>query len=130
MEALGGAASVIAVIQIVGQITSVTYNFISGVREASKVLGKLVVELASLSNVLIILQDYTDRNKGFIALKQLEKTLRKCAEELKTLHLKLSRTGLIDKFKWPLREKDTMRQIDQIERYKSLFALALSADQA
>lgn len=136
MDELSAAASIIAVIQLAGQVTSVTYGYISGVKGASKVIGQLLAELGSLSSVLLLLQDYADRARESVALRQLNGTngvggpLRECAGDLNELYLKLNHTKLIDKLKWPLREKDVMKQVERLERYKTLFNFALTADQA
>lgn len=135
-EALGIAASIIAVLQLTGKLTSVGYGYIGGVRRAAKDLGELLQGLGSLSGVLLSLQNYVDANPGSVALQKLgdpDGPLRGCAKELEELISKLTPRdgwkGKIDGLKWPLKEKEISQYVLRIERHKSLFIFALTADQ-
>lgn len=134
-EILGIAGSIIAVIQLTGQIISLGYDYIGGVTKASKDLHNLVSELQSLGIVLLAMKEFADANPE---LKTLELPNRKdgplpgCRQELQKLQHKITpRKGLrgrLDALKWPLEEKETLRHMTQIERQKSLFSLALTTD--
>ncbi|KAH0607794.1 uncharacterized protein H6S33_002828 [Morchella sextelata] len=110
---------------------------IGGVKDASNELRKLVDELHSLAQVLFVLQDHA-RGDGLLRSAALQRLndqngpLSGCALELKTLQRKLEPKpglrGMVKYLLWPLKEKETLKYIDSIERYKSLFNLALTTD--
>lgn len=137
-DALGIVASVIAVLQLTGKLVSLGYDYIRGAIDASKDIRRLLGELHSLSNVLLILQDHArhDKTLRLTALQTLSGQngpLEGCRLELQRLQLKLEpKTGLRGKMKslvWPLKEKETFQHISRLEGHKNLFNLALTADQ-
>ncbi|RPB13084.1 hypothetical protein P167DRAFT_573828 [Morchella conica CCBAS932] len=136
-EAIGLAASIIGVVQITGSLVSLGYNYLGGVRDVSNELRKLVDELHSLAQVLLVLRDHArdDILLQPTALQRLNDQngpLPRCALELKTLQgklePKLGLRGMVKYLLWPLKEKETLQYIDSIKRYKSLFNLALTTD--
>ncbi|KAH8152821.1 uncharacterized protein LAJ45_03047 [Morchella importuna] len=136
-EAIGLAASIIGVVKITGSLVSLGYNYLGGVRDVSNELRKLVDELHSLAQVLLVLRDHArdDILLQPTALQRLNDQngpLPRCALELKTLQgklePKLGLRGMVKYLLWPLKEKETLQYIDSIERYKSLFNLALTTD--
>lgn len=136
-EAIGLAASIIAVVQITGSLVCLGYNYLGGVRDGSNEPRKLVDELHSLAQVLLVLRDHArdDKLLQSTALQRLNGQngpLPRCALELKTLQRKLEPKpglrGIVKYLLWPLKEKETLQYIDSIERYKSLFNLALTTD--
>lgn len=135
-EVWGIIASVIAVAQLTGQVASLGYSYLSGVKKAPKDLADLVEELDSLKKVLITLKDYLDKNAQSPALQALNDAkgpIRVCALELKILQAKLEPRkgfrGMIGRLKWPIKEHEIAEYKARIERQKSLFILALAADQ-
>lgn len=135
-EVIGITASIAALIQLTGKVTSFSYGYIGGVKRASKDLHELVDELHALSKVLIVLRDYTEQNSGqstaLDTLSGKDSPLQECAGELDKLRAKIEPRdgfkGIIDNLKWPLRESETLQYIARIERHKSLFSFALAAD--
>lgn len=134
-ETLGIVASIIAVVQLTGKLTSISYGYIGGVKRAGKDLGELLRELGALSGVFIALQHYIDANPQSAPLQRLNDPngpLRECTKELEELILKLEPRdgwkGVADNLRWPLKEKDTSQYISRLERHKSLFILALQMD--
>lgn len=116
-------------------------GYIRAVKGADKDINSLRNELGALANVLGKLRQQaigtnphgTSINPHPASLAELETSLRTCAAEMKALEVKLEpKKGLRKAFrrlKWPLKEKETLQAIAQIERYKSLFNLALTTDQ-
>lgn len=139
MEALGIAASIIAVIQLAGKLTSLGYGYIGGVKRAPKDVQELLDELSSLVKVLVVLRDYVDKNpQSAAALQTLNGPggpIHGIGQELGVLQSKLDPTGkdgfkgIMGDLKWPLKEKETMQHISRIDRHKSLFIFALTTDQ-
>lgn len=135
-EAIGFAASIIGVIQLAGQVASLSWGYIGGVRGASKNIRDLASEISGLSSVLALVLDHADKNSGkSTALGMLngEKgPIQKCTEELEKLQVKLKLRdgvrGAFDSLTWPLKESETLQCISRIQRLKGLFNLALTAD--
>lgn len=135
MEAIGLTASIIAVVQLAGKVTALGYGYIGGVKRASKDLQELARELSSLSLVLISLQKHMETNPQSATLQTLsakDGPLDECISELTKLQSKLEPKdgfqGVISNLKWPLKEAETLQHISRIERQKSLFTFALTAD--
>lgn len=130
-EAIGLAASLIGIIQLAGLTASISYGYISGVKRAPQDLRDLTDELQALSNVIVTLKIHTDENSEIpgSVLHMLEKPLEACARELEELLEKLKMKGIIDRLKWPLREKETAQWVERIERHKTFFMFALNTDQ-
>lgn len=131
-EVLGVASSIIGIFQLTGKLVSLGYGFIGGIKRAPKEIRALANELISLSQVLDTLQEYADNHPESPALQRLNEKagpLQVCTQELKELESVLELKGNLDRFMWPLKEKDTLQYIAQIERHKSLFIFALTADQ-
>lgn len=127
-EIIGLSVSIVGLIQLTGQIVTVGYGYIGGVNRARKDLRELMDELHSLTKVLVVLGDYVDTSPESTALQTLNEPLQRCVEELRELYLELEPKNKIDKFKWPLKEKETQQRISRIERFKGLFSFAIAAD--
>ncbi|KAI5841032.1 hypothetical protein DFP73DRAFT_132950 [Morchella snyderi] len=138
-EVIGLVSGIIALIQLAGKLTSISYSYACGVKRASKDLGDLIDELGSLSKVLLSLRSHLERVKttsSISALRGLNDTdgpLKVCGRELEELISQVEPRngwkGVVDSIKWPLKEKDTLQLISRIERHKSLIMFALTADQ-
>ncbi|KAH8146656.1 uncharacterized protein LAJ45_09339 [Morchella importuna] len=138
-EIVGFTASIIAIVELVRKATTLSYEYLRGVRRAPKDLGDLVCELGTLGKVLISVQHIADQSTQKLhvlhSLSHNNGPLHGIATELNAVISKLesaSKTGFrgsVERLKWPLQEAETMQHISRIERYKSLFIFALSADQ-
>ncbi|RPB14018.1 hypothetical protein P167DRAFT_572939 [Morchella conica CCBAS932] len=118
-EIVGLVSGIVALIQLAGKLTSISYSYACGVKRASKDLGDLIDELGSLSKVLLSLRSHLERVKTTSSVSALQ-GLNDSDGPLK---------GMVDSIKWPLKEKDTLQLISRIERHKSLIVFALAADQ-
>lgn len=129
LEVIGAVASIASLVHLTGKVFIQSCEYIGAVKEAESEIKKLTDELGALSKVLKILEGLNSTT-----LCELKDPLQGCTSELKTLQSKLSakpkgrfRTWA-KRLKWPLQEKETLHVISQIERFKSLFTLALTAD--
>lgn len=133
-EVFGISASIIAVLQLTGKVTSFGYGYIGGVKRASKDIGGLVDELGLLTKALITLKDYLEANPQSPALYKLDRPIRGCIRKLEMLGTILEPPregfkGIVDSLKWPFKDNEIAQYISRIERHKCLFILALAADQ-
>jgi hypothetical protein len=139
MEPLSGAASVIAVIQLTGSIMEICGGYINKVKTAKKDIRDLQQEISGLIRVLDMLKELLDRPNGtkLTASHALFNDVKKCSSTLTNLKKKIDpettqkpirRWGLRALI-WPLKRTEVDATISDIERYKSLFSLALQVDQ-
>lgn len=137
-EPLGMAASIIALIQLTGALGTFSSGYIGGLRRASSDRRRLVEEFTALGLILQHLRDRTsgnNNNNNNGALQGLAGPLANCRQELEALAAKMAPRkkkaglkGVWMKLKWPLEEAETMQIVERMERYKTLFHFALTAD--
>lgn len=142
MDGISAAASIIAVIQISGQVINLCRTYYSGVRGAKMDIQRLREEITSLQTVLTKVADLANapdaaKLSTLGLLNQPDGPAQQCLTELITLAAKLSpgqgkdtmkQFGL-RALKWPFSSKDVDKTITTIERHKATFNLALAADQ-
>jgi hypothetical protein len=138
-EVIGLVSGIVALIQLAGKLTSISYSYACGVKRASKDLGDLIDELGSLSKVLLSLRSHLERVKTTSSISALQGLndadgpLKVCGRELEELISQVEPRngwkGMVDSIKWPLKEKDTLQLISRIERHKGLIMFSLAADQ-
>ncbi|RPB08945.1 hypothetical protein P167DRAFT_538918 [Morchella conica CCBAS932] len=132
-ELLGTAASVIAVIQLTAAVASLSYEYISGVARAPSELQRFMNELKALTAVLSRLQMFALDNPDIADSWGLGEELRRCAEELKDVKERLEpKRGwwgtALGRLQWPLGGRETLDYVWKIERLKSHFTLAMTAE--
>jgi ankyrin repeat domain-containing protein 50 len=132
MDPFSLATGVAGLISLAGQIGSSVMTFQRSVRGARQACAKLMEELASISTVLSMLQLKINGNTINARLsEQLREPVAKCNGTLEALRIELD-TGSMSirrRLKWATSdEKRVMDFVTILERYKSLFNLALQAD--
>lgn len=137
---VGLAASIIGIIQVTGAVLTLAHGYIGGVRSASKDIEELKGALDNFSQVLRDLEDHVKKNPQLKTLTKLNcknGPLEQCGRELENLHSKLAKPEKnrvaklihLKSLKWPLKKEEVSEFLLQLERYKSLFILALGFDQ-
>jgi ankyrin repeat domain-containing protein 50 len=143
MDGLSTAASVIAVVQISGQVFNLCQTYYSEVKDARKDIQRLRNEVTSLQDVFINIRDLADAPSSakLPTLDLLNKNsglLQQCCTDLKDLAEKLESAqgkGEMKKIgarslRWPFSKREVDKAIAAIERCKTTFSCALDADQA
>jgi polyhydroxyalkanoate synthesis regulator phasin len=139
MEALGGAASVIAVIDISAKILSLCGQYISAVKNAKEDIERLSREVAAIQDVLNRVKELSHGRDAakLPTLAGLTKEIDRLSSELVDLEGRLApgkgrrfmkRLGMQD-LKWPLKRGEVDRFITALERHKTTINLALNTDQ-
>ena len=141
MDGISAAASVIAVIEISGQVYSLCSKYYLEVKDARKDIKSLREELASLDEVLTKVVDLarvpSPNQLAILALlNQTEGPVQQCRAQLTDLVVKLEHWQGKDKMKrfglralkWPFSSKEVNNCLLVIGRYKATFELALTAD--
>jgi hypothetical protein len=142
MDGLSVAASIIAVIQISGQVIDLCHTYYSEVKEARTDIQRLRDEMTSLRDVLSKLADLAKAFGStelsiFGLLNQPDGPVQQCLTDSIALVAKLNPGPGKDKMRqfgwralrWPFSSKDVDKAITAIGRHKSTFNLALTADQ-
>ncbi|KAI9703722.1 MAG: hypothetical protein M1836_007492 [Candelina mexicana] len=154
MDPLSITASVITVIHAANAVISVCRNYRSSVKNSSWELPKIIEEVRNLRNVLEALEKLAvnaESADGSAAVKTRLPTLKRlceaevgplarCLAELESLGKRLDppswsgpagskRKGLIEALGWPLKENETKKTLENIERLKTTLSLALTVDQ-
>jgi hypothetical protein len=142
MDGISAAASIIAVIQISGQVIDLCRTYYSEVRDAKTDIQRLREEITSLQTVLTKVADLANAPSAaelstLGLLNQPDGPVQQCLAELIKLAAKLNPVQGKDTMKqfglralkWPFSSKDVDKAITTIERHKATFNLALAADQ-
>jgi hypothetical protein len=139
MEALGGTANIIAVIDLSARIASLCYQYSVAVKDAKTDIERLQREVNLIKDVLGDVQQLLDGpskdrlstsqklhhslNGYFLQLNELKKEL-----ETGKTRKAMSRVGL-RALRWPFKSKELEKIISHLEGYKQTFCLALQVDQ-
>lgn len=135
-EALGVAASIIAVLQLSG----VVINYLKDVKDASKDCQNILLEIGSTRCLLQVLNDLiagSNTQESYLAaarslavqhgpLDQFRSALERLSEKLITPGNSFAKTAKV--LTWTLKKYDVKELLSTIERIKSLLSLALQND--
>ena len=148
MDPLSISVSIVALIQATNEVVALCYNFATS-KSAARTISELLDQLKSLRNVLESLEQLCKGNSStepgtslrlgtIAALCDIENG--PIAKELMYLDEKLrppnwaSRDGsrrkaLVQSLTWPLKEAESTKTLQSIERLKTNLQLALTANQ-
>jgi hypothetical protein len=139
MDGLSFAASIVGVIQLTGNIVKICEAYIQGVKNARDDIIALNWTALSLKWILHNLQDSLQGRKGMKLpiSSHLASGIADCLADLRELEAKINtsrgnkmmrRLGLRS-LSWPMKRAEMGRVLENLERYKSSFTLALQIDQ-
>ena len=148
MDPLSISAGIIALIQATSEVVLLCYNFATA-KSTARTISDLLDQLKSLRNVLESLEQFCkgDAFANPVTSAQLGTITALCdmdngpiAKELTYLGEKLRppnwanrdgsrRKALVQSLTWPLKEAETMKTLENIERLKSDLQLALTVNQ-
>ncbi|KAL8671687.1 MAG: hypothetical protein Q9168_003809 [Polycauliona sp. 1 TL-2023] len=122
MEALGGAAAVLAVLELTVEIGKLCGKYIGEVRNAQDEIGRLQSKISALEGVMTRLQALPPSEMDVTAVKQ-------CFDDLDPIRKKLKpkeRHSLLNRMhakslKWPFSSKEIRDQVQAVERYLLIF---------
>jgi uncharacterized phage infection (PIP) family protein YhgE len=143
MDALSGAASVIAVLQIAKSIGSALKDYYEGVRDAREDIQKLYDTIKSLESILTSIREIINRRDGQHMLNSglftdASGPLQQCKAELEKLRLELGTSPntkgqrilgrAIQILTWPFKKSDVEKAVVAIERHKSSLVLEVGLE--
>lgn len=147
MDPLSLSCNIIGVLTIASKLLSLGYSYGNSVKDFPEDIQDLVGELSSLSGILHALNATMDPTDGggvvstkvdpngmaraiTIPLEDCRRLLSDMAGELEKYQKSGSKAQkAVKRLYWPLKENETKVWVKKIERYKSTFSLALSADE-
>ncbi|RPB18211.1 hypothetical protein L211DRAFT_843906 [Terfezia boudieri ATCC MYA-4762] len=136
---MGGAASVIAVVQVAGQVWSLCWKYYSDAKNAKSDIERLMGNVLALQNLFQHVQALA-KGPGaakLVASKELiERTALELEQEFKELRKILEsgkRQGILKSFRrrlrWPLQKEDVDKIFQLLERHKTTLITAMNCDQ-
>ncbi|SPJ73995.1 related to ankyrin [Fusarium torulosum] len=135
-EVLGIVSGAAGLLSLAIEVTKLSYTYIASVRGAPKSLTSYIGELATLTSVLLQLDDLIQSKKINSQNSQvLNKALNDCKQEVEHLRAKLERKVSYGRIKakvaalaWPLSESELQDKVNMLHRYNGIFSSALQAD--
>lgn len=139
MEVLGGAASVIAVIELSAKIASLCLQYYKDVKNSKDDIGRLLQEVTNLNRISTDVAKLLEGPDGprlqssqklRSAVKDTLWGLQKIREKLDpgTTRKAMSRVG-VRALKWPFSSKDMEKAVHDLSRCTQSVSLALQIDQ-
>ena len=136
MEALGGAASVIAVVQIAGKVYSLCSKYYSDAKKTKSDIERLMGTIQTIQAILQQVEGWA-KGPGAIKLHLSNPSIEKLKQEFEKLEKLLepskltgSKMGAIgNRLKWPLKKGEVEKTLHLVERHKTTLLLALNCDQ-
>jgi len=134
MEALGVAASLIAVIELTGACLKLSRKWIGSSNFSSSELNMTVTDLYAFNGVIRSFQTHLeiceDDHARLLGLDYLLPVVERCNEALEAIKDYLERSGFIEKHVLaPRFDRKLKLSLRVIGRAKELFMLAVQADQ-
>ncbi|MCJ1313134.1 hypothetical protein MMC25_006811 [Agyrium rufum] len=132
-DPLSITASIFAVLQL----TSVVTKYTQELRGASKESAKLLLELSSLRGILESLSDFASSDDAWIQSSKIliggsDGSLARLNDDLEGLRSQLEPVVGLKKVKksvtWPFKHEEIRKIFGRLERFKSLFMLAMETD--
>jgi ankyrin repeat domain-containing protein 50 len=146
MDGLSAAASVIAVLQISESVISACYQYYKTAKGARKDILEVITMVKDLKGTLDTIQFLLDdegddaEDPRLPLLKSLDPSFKACESALKDVAEQLGieisteldpenlKVSFKKKATWPWKEKDVGRILQSLEKFKTIFILALSGE--
>lgn len=159
MDPLSVCASIIAVLQITSSVSSTCMQYVRSAKNAKIELLRLIQELGGLQIVLTTLKELTERERSLVEdekgllstsgeryilptlgrLCKLEYVFEECLRKLRQLERDITppinefspskKEAIIRALRWPIKEAYMRSILDDINRFITLFSLALTLDE-
>jgi hypothetical protein len=140
-ELVGFASAVAGLVTLAGQITSISYGYLSDVRDAKRTRSQYLTELSALTDALLHAENAAINAEQCGPLAPRPSSLSAdvlddCRNHLILLKDKLEAptanssrglTRLKSSLTWPLEEQQMKKHIEMLHRFRSIFADYVSA---
>jgi Fungal N-terminal domain of STAND proteins len=130
-EAVGLASGIAQLVVIAVQITQLSYGYVSDVRNASRTQKTYLQEVSALTDVLFRLEEAIQESEAAGALDNRpqslsHKALSECHQQLALQRSKLEKH--IARLIWPFQDRELKKAIDDLHRFRSIFADYITAN--
>ena len=147
MEALGAAASVIAVVELAGKVWSITWQYYAEAKNAESDIKRLMNNISAVQEVFQRIERLVngpDASKWAASKELIERISSELKVEFERLLRDLGAAQMqmipekkrkfefvwrFRKLKWPLQKEDVERAIRLMEQHKTTLITAISCDQ-
>jgi len=136
MDPLSGAASVIAVVQVAGQVWSICWKYYSDAKDAKPEIDRLMAYVLALQNLFQQIEALAGADKLVASKEIIERTSLELEREFKMLQRMLEpgkRQSILKpsgrRLKWPLQKEDVEKIVQLLERHKTTLITAMNCDQ-
>lgn len=139
MDVVGGAASVVALVEISLKVLSLIVDYSIHVKSAKEDIARFRLGLEAFVKVLRSLHELAQNPEAtnLVTFRSLAGPIQQCKQDLEYLQERLepgkSRKAMskygVRALKWPFERKELDNYMGIFERYKSTFNTALNADQ-
>ena len=127
-EVLAVSSAIASLVTLVGQVSKLSYDFLSDIRNAPKSQKMFLQETSALTEVFLRMEDALDGG-GFVGFKTsstLSISLKDCQSLLLSLKTSLekavegeSRLAKVkSSMKWPFSEKEVKATVDRLRRHR------------
>ncbi|KAJ5823599.1 hypothetical protein N7447_005939 [Penicillium robsamsonii] len=129
-EVVGLLVSIGNLVEIAGQITKLSYSYVSDIKSAPKTQKLYLQEVSALTDVLFRVEkaireaETTGLKLPSLPSSLNDEALQECRRQLSVLHLDLDKR--LRRLLWPFQENEVKKYIDLLHRYKTLFVDFLS----
>jgi hypothetical protein len=139
-EVIGLASAIASLVTLAAQITQLSYDYISDIKNASKAQKMYLQEVSALTDVLLRIEEAVGSWKAQDLLNRpalfSNGVIEECQNHLSVL--KASLEGRVEENKrlkklkstliWPFEEKELKQNIEMLHRLRGIFADAISAE--
>lgn len=125
---VGLAASAAQLAEVVFKVFSNLYKYYRDVKSAPANSEQLRHELDTMVDLLGLLQESLDKNRGEVLAATFNTELKEFESMLRTMLKRTTpdRTVGIQRLKWPFKTEENARYIARIERIKSSLSLVMN----
>jgi hypothetical protein len=126
-EAIGLASAIAGLLTLIGQVTKLSYTFLSDIRSASKSQKLYLQEVSALTEVLLRIEQSLEVQELDVVRPSIStKALQDCQELLGSLKTSLEKvtesSSRIEKLKssvkWPFDENEVKKLVGMLHRYR------------
>lgn len=129
-EVVGLVSGIASLVTMAMQITKLSYSYVADIRSAHSTQKHYLREISALTEVLLrseeVSQNLEKENLGFRRSNDLsESVVEECAQKLDKLCIELRKP--LPSIFWPIQEKSLKKHVEDLHRFRSIFAGFLSA---
>jgi hypothetical protein len=139
MDGVSVASNIAGLVTLALQISQTIHEYIVAVKNKSKDIAELQEELILLSenlnNLRDILEDEKLKGRSFDPASTLWSAIKDCRKRIERIGDKLLPTSaggkverVLDRLKWPFKQDEVMRMIENLRRFSSIFQFALNIE--